>query len=64
MKDNLKIPYGVSDFKTLRNEHLYYVDKSAYIRTRHDAPPDRVPVQGHGTRAVRTCRGGANGVIA
>ena len=37
MKDNLKIPYGVSDFKTLRNEHLYYVDKSAYIRTLEEA---------------------------
>ena len=29
---NLKIPYGVSDFKTLRKEGLYFVDKSAYIR--------------------------------
>ena len=25
---NLKIPYGVSDFKTLRKEGLYFVDKS------------------------------------
>ena len=33
MKNNLQIPYGVSDFKTVRNEHLYYIDKSAYIRT-------------------------------
>ena len=31
--DNLKIPYGVSDFKTLRQEGLYFVDKSGYIRT-------------------------------
>ena len=30
---NLKIPYGVSDFKTLRKEGLYFVDKSNYIRT-------------------------------
>ena len=29
---NLKIPYGVSDFKTLRKEGLYFVDKSGYIR--------------------------------
>ena len=33
MKSNLKIPYGVSDFKRLRNEGYYFVDKSAYIRT-------------------------------
>ena len=32
-KDNLKIPYGVSDFKRLRREGFYFVDKSAYIRT-------------------------------
>ena len=31
--DNLKIPYGVSDFKRLRSEGFYFVDKSAYIRT-------------------------------
>ena len=31
--DNLKIPYGVSDFKRLRSEGYYFVDKSAYIRT-------------------------------
>ena len=30
---NLKIPYGVSDFKRLRREGFYFVDKSAYIRT-------------------------------
>lgn len=29
---NLKIPYGVSDFKILRKEGLYFVDKSGYIR--------------------------------
>ena len=33
MKGNLKIPYGVSDFKRLRSEGYYFVDKSAYIRT-------------------------------
>ncbi len=31
MKDNLKIPYGVADFKTIRNEKLYYIDKTGYI---------------------------------
>ena len=31
MKDNLKIPYGVADFKTIRNENLYYIDKTGYI---------------------------------
>ena len=30
---NLKIPYGVSDFRRLRREGYYFVDKSAYIRT-------------------------------
>ena len=32
MKDNLRIPYGVAKFKTVRDEGLYYVDKTAYIR--------------------------------
>ena len=31
MKDNLKIPYGVADFKTVRNEGLYYIDKTGFI---------------------------------
>ena len=31
MKDNLKIPYGVQDFKTIRGEHLYYIDKTGFI---------------------------------
>ena len=31
-RNDLQIPYGVSDFKTLRTENLYYVDKSEYIR--------------------------------
>ena len=33
MNGNLKIPYGVSDFKRLRSEGYYFVDKSMYIRT-------------------------------
>ena len=37
MRDDLQIPYGVSDFKTLRSEKLYYVDKSAHIRTLEQA---------------------------
>ncbi|MBR1589130.1 MAG: AAA family ATPase [Kiritimatiellae bacterium] len=28
---SLQIPYGVADFKTLRSEGLYYVDKTGYI---------------------------------
>ena len=28
---SLQIPYGVVDFKTLRSEGLYYVDKTGYI---------------------------------
>jgi len=31
MKDNLKIPYGVADFKTIRTENLYYIDKTGSI---------------------------------
>ncbi len=27
-----RIPYGLSDFETLRNDNCYYVDKTAYIR--------------------------------
>ena len=30
-RTGLKIPYGVSDFRTIRNEGLYYVDKTAYL---------------------------------
>ncbi len=32
MRDNLKIPYGVAKFKTVRDEGLYYIDKTSYIR--------------------------------
>ena len=28
---DLQIPYGISDFKTIRNEGLYYVDKTRYL---------------------------------
>ena len=28
---NLQIPYGVFDFKTIRTEGLYYVDKTGFI---------------------------------
>ena len=31
-RTDLKIPYGISDFKRLRQEKYYYVDKSEYIR--------------------------------
>ena len=31
MEDNLKIPYGVADFKRIRNEGYYYIDKTGYI---------------------------------
>ena len=30
---NLKIPYGISDFKRLRGEGYYYIDKTMYVRT-------------------------------
>ena len=28
---NLQIPYGISNFRTIRNEGLYYVDKTEYL---------------------------------
>ena len=31
MKGNLKIPYGISDFRRIRNEGFYYVDKTRYL---------------------------------
>ena len=30
-RTDLKIPYGISDFRTIRNEGLYYVDKTRYL---------------------------------
>jgi len=30
-RKDLKIPYGVSDFRTIRKEGLYYVDKTRYL---------------------------------
>ena len=33
---DLKIPYGVSDFRTIRNEGLYYVDKTEYLAKLED----------------------------
>ena len=37
MRDNLKMPYGVADFKRVISEGFYYIDKSAYINTLEDA---------------------------
>lgn len=31
MGDNLKIPYGVADFKRICEEGFYYIDKTGYI---------------------------------
>ncbi len=31
MAENLKIPYGVPDFKRVRDEKYYYIDKTGYI---------------------------------
>jgi len=30
-RTDLKIPYGVADFKTIRNEGFYYVDKTMFL---------------------------------
>lgn len=32
MAARLQIPYGIADFKRIRDEGYYYVDKTAYIR--------------------------------
>ena len=31
MQDNLQIPYGIFDFKRIRTEGYYYIDKTGYI---------------------------------
>ena len=33
MQDNLQIPYGIFDFKRIRTEGYYYIDKTGYIPT-------------------------------
>ena len=33
MQNNLQIPYGISDFKRVRTEGYYYIDKTGYIPT-------------------------------
>ncbi|MBR1933008.1 MAG: AAA family ATPase [Prevotella sp.] len=48
--DIKRIPYGVSDFKQLRRENLYYVDKSMYI--------DRLEQAGHFLFFIRPRRFG------
>ena len=30
-RTDLKIPYGIADFKRIRNEGWYYVDKTEYL---------------------------------
>lgn len=30
------LPYGISDFRRIRKENYYYVDKSAYIQRMED----------------------------
>ncbi len=34
-----QIPYGVKDFKRIRLEDFYYVDKTAFIRKLEARPP-------------------------
>jgi hypothetical protein len=31
MDDHKKIPYGISSYKTIKQENYYYVDKTPYI---------------------------------
>ena len=37
MQDNLQIPYGIFDFKRIRTEGYYYIDKTGYIPTLEQA---------------------------
>ena len=37
MQGNLQIPYGISDFKRVRTEGYYYIDKTGYIPTLEQA---------------------------
>ena len=50
---NLKIPYGVSDFKRLWREGFYFVDKSADITAFLDLPAAWTP--------AITVKGGSSG---
>ena len=45
-RGGFSIPYGDSDFRTIRNEGLYYVDKTMYLAQleEHGAPPPARPV--------------------
>ena len=36
MAEYRQIPYGISNFKQLRREGLYYVDKTMYIQKLED----------------------------
>ncbi|MBR2837384.1 MAG: hypothetical protein IKE55_01230 [Kiritimatiellae bacterium] len=52
MRDDLQIPYGASDFKTLRVEKLYYVDKSVPALAR-GTTLHQIVFQFRGTELVR-----------
>ena len=34
-----RVPYGVSDFLSVQENHLYYVDKSMYLPLLEEQPP-------------------------
>ncbi|MGM9768430.1 MAG: AAA family ATPase, partial [Candidatus Cryptobacteroides sp.] len=36
MEQIRQIPYGVSDFRSVRESNLYYVDKTMYIKALED----------------------------
>ena len=38
MEQIRQIPYGVSDFRSVREDNLYYVDKSMYIKVLEEQP--------------------------
>lgn len=39
---NMNIPVGISDFRRIREEHYYYIDKSGLISTLLENTPAQV----------------------
>ena len=52
-RPDLKIPYGIMDFRRLRREGYYYVDKTEYLYNRDG--PYRLP-QGCHTNGLKRIR--------
>ncbi len=39
----LKLPYGLSNFKEIRDEHYFYADKTQYIELL-ESMPEKYPI--------------------